>query len=355
MITIHADRLEAFAAELLAKGGFTADEANAIARSLTLSELLGHGSHGLMRIAEYLEDIRKGTTVSGATLHIIQETPNSLIADAQFGPGQVIMSALLQKLTTKLETQSVVTAAVRNCGHTGRIGEWVEIPAKEGYPGLLLINDNGGFFCVAPPGGKKAVTSTNPIAFAIPLPDGEIFLTDMSTSAVAFGKVKLARLKGKSVAHDCIQDAEGNMTIDPEALFSNPKGSIMPMGGAQGYKGFALSMFADLLVAGLSGGYTPPAPANTKYANNFTIVLWNPKFFAGLDHMQEQAKKYIDFIRASPSANPEKPIRLAGDRMSAVRREREAKGIPLSKELSENLSSLAKKSGITPPTELADF
>jgi uncharacterized oxidoreductase len=348
---ISAEKLKLFAARLLARGGFTSDEGNAIAESLVLSELLGHGSHGVMRVPEYLNDLKKGCTVSGAQLNVLHETPNALIADAQYGAGQVVMPALLKKLQTKLETQPVVSAAVRHCGHIGRVGEWVEIPAEAGYPGLLMANDNGGIFSVAPPGGKQGVTSTNPIAFAVPLPDGKVFMTDMSTSAIAFGKVKLARINRAAVARHCIQDAEGNATTNPEALFTDPKGSILPMGGEQGYKGFALSMFMDMLVAGLSGGQTPPAENGSLYANNIIITLWNPKFFAGLAHMQQQAAKYIGFVRASSPVKPDKPIRLAGDRMLAVKQERQTTGIPLNQGLADSLLSLAKTLGVAAPSE----
>jgi uncharacterized oxidoreductase len=316
---------------------------------------MGHGSHGIMRVIEYLNDLKKGTVVSGAQIKIIQETPSSLIADAQLGVGQSIMPKILKLMQDKLSTQAVVNASVRNCGHIGRIGEWVEKPASVGYPGLLMVNDNGGFFCVAAPGGKQSVTSTNPVAFAVPLPKDEVFLTDMSTSAVAFGKVKLARVNGTQVPEQCIQDAAGKPTTNPEALFTDPPGSILPMGGPQAYKGFALSMFVDMLTAGLSGGQTPPASTGMKYANNFTLTLWNPKFFAGLEHMQKQAEKYIKFIRNSPSADSAKPIRLAGDRMNALKQERESKGIPLSKGLVLNLLNLAKTLNVPLPTELANI
>jgi len=342
-----ANHLRNFAAKLLAAGGFTQAEAEAIATSLLLSEVSGHGSHGLMRVREYLNDLKKGATISGATLRIPQETSNSVIADAQHGAGQVVMPALLDRLYAKLATQAVVTAAISNCGHIGRVGEWVERAAQAGYPGLLLVNDNGVAIHVAPPGGKQAVTSTNPLAFAVPLPDGEIFLADMSTSAIAFGKVRLARLSGDQVPHGCIQDADGAPTNDPEALFTKPAGSLLPMGGDQGYKGFALSMFIDLLVAGLSGGQTPPATAGTAYANNLVLTLWNPKFFAGLEHMQQQAQKYIDAIRASAPTQAEQPIRLPGDRASHLRRERESNGVPLSDGLWQDLLALAQSLGVT--------
>lgn len=353
-VRLTASQLTKFAESLLVAGGFTTGEANKIAASLTLSEMMGHSSHGIMRVKEYLQDLKKGNIVSNNRLKIIHETSNSIHADAQAGPGQVVMPALLEKLIEKIETQAIVTASVMNSGHIGRIGEWVEKPAYSGYPALLLVNDNGTCFFVAPPGGTQSVTSTNPIAFAIPLANEEIFMADMSTSAIAFGKVKLARINKTSVATDCIQDANGQSTNDPMAFFADPPGSIMPMGGAaQGYKGFALSMFVDMLTAGLSGGQTPPAEQNAiKNVNNISLTLWNPKSFGGLEHMQKQAGKYINSVRTSKPIDPSKPIRLPGDRMNTLKQERQKNGIPLNGEMIKNLLTMADELNITPPVEL---
>lgn len=351
-IRISAERLRGFAEALLAAGGFTREEAKAMADSLTLAELMGHGSHGLMRVKEYLEYLRNGDLASGTELRVIKETPASLTADASLRVGQAVMPKLLEKMYGKLATQAVVSAAVSNCGHVGRIGEWVEKAAYKGYAALLLVNDNGTFFAVAPPGVKKGMTSTNPLAFAVPLPEGKIFAADMSTSAVAFGKVKLARLTGTQMPPGCIQDAEGRPTTDPEALFADPPGAIRPMGGAQDYKGFALSMFVDMLGSGLSGGQTPPAQAGTGQGNSLLLVLWNPEFFAGDAHLRNQAAKYIEFLRTGPPVDPEKPLRLAGDRMNALKEERLAKGIPVGTDLARQLLKLAGELGVAPPSEL---
>lgn len=334
-----------FLQDLLGRSGFSSDEASAIARSLTLSEQLGYSSHGLAQIGRYIAELSAGNIVSGAAPRTLQETPNSLVVDAQLAAGQVVMPIVLRNLYSKLSTQASVTAAVRNCGHVGRLGEWVEHPAEAGYAALLFVNDNGLNRIVAPPGGKCGVTSTNPIAFGIPLADGQIFSVDMSTAAIALGKAERAKRAGVAVPPDCIQDAVGAPTRDPEALFATPAGAILPMGGAQGYKGFALSIFVDLLVAGLSGGQAPPAAPGTKGQNCATMTIWNPHLFSGLDHMQAQAAKYIDLVKACPPVDATKPVRLPGERTNLARHAGDS-GIELSEELIDDLTLLAAQFGV---------
>jgi hydroxycarboxylate dehydrogenase B len=122
-----------FLEDLLVQAGFCKDEALAIARSLTLSERLGYASLGIAQIGRYIAELGTGNIVSGAVPKTLRETPNSLVVDAQLGAGQVVMPAVLRNVYSKLATQASVTAAVRNCGHIGRLGEWVEQPAEVGY------------------------------------------------------------------------------------------------------------------------------------------------------------------------------------------------------------------------------
>lgn len=105
-----------FLADLLVQAGFSKDEASAIAKSLTLSERLGYASHGIAQISRYIAERKAGNIVSGARPQTLQETPNSLVVDAQLGAGQVAMPIVLRNVYSKLATQASVTAAVRNCG-----------------------------------------------------------------------------------------------------------------------------------------------------------------------------------------------------------------------------------------------
>lgn len=348
-VSLPLSRLLPFLERVLTAGGFAPAEAAAIARSLTLSEQLGYGSHGLMHVRRYIAELAAGNIVGGAALATVQETPASLTVDANAGVGQVVMPALVATLRAKAEQHAVVTVAARNVGHIGRLGEWTEALAANGYAALLLVNDNGGNFLVAPPGGKRAVTSTNPLAFGIPLSDGQVFAVDMSTSAIAFGRVKRARRDGMPLPPDCIQDAQGRASVDPQALFTDPPGSILPMGGAQGYKGFALSMFVDLLVAGLSGGQAPPAGAGARGENSLVMVAWNPKFYAGFAHMVEQAGKYIAFVRASPAVDPARPVRIPGERTKALRQRGDLEHVALGRELIADLEKLAGEMKVAYP------
>ena len=349
--TIDTKELEQLASDLLSAGGFTQTEAQLTARSLVQSNLRGYDSHGVVRVQEYLDALRQKELVSGAEWVVLNQSPSALWVDAGRGLGQVQMPRLLEQLEVKSRESAVAVGVMHSCGHVGRLGEWVEHLARRGLAAFMAVNDNGAVLSVAPPGGKEARTSTNPLAFGIPLPEGaESFVLDLSTSLSSLGRIRLAHLSGEVCNPDFIQDAMGRPTSDPSVLFNEPRGALRPMAA---YKGFGLAMMIDCLVAGLSGGFAPPAPEGTPALNNVLVAAWNPAHFAGLPHMQEQAEKYLRFVSETEPTDPHRPVQIAGDRSKAERARRERDGIPLSQGLRQLLSSLARELGVSVPEGLS--
>ncbi len=55
MPNIPVEKLGPFAVALLKAGGVSGDEAQIVAKSLVVANLMGHDSHGVMRIPYYLD------------------------------------------------------------------------------------------------------------------------------------------------------------------------------------------------------------------------------------------------------------------------------------------------------------
>lgn len=342
--------LTSFAAQIFVAAGVDAREASVVAGSLVASNLRGHDSHGVMRVAEYVGYLRTGELVAGADLNVVAETGSLLVADAQLGFGQVQMARLIERLAPKARQQGLASGTLRNCGHVGRLGEWVERAAREGFAAFLTVNDNGVVTCVAPPGGTEPRISTNPLAIGVPT-GGEPLVLDMSTSVVANGKVQVARLAGRPCPPGWLLDADGQPTTDPEVRFADPPGTLLPLGGEQSYKGFSLGLLLDILAGGLSGGFCPPAPESAPSANNVLLVLWDADRFSGLSHFRGEADKLIAACRNVRLRAGADGIRLPGDRGLDVLRERTEQGIPLDTGTWNSLTRLASERGVCiPPT-----
>jgi uncharacterized oxidoreductase len=340
--------LQRLARRLLVAAGTRSDEAQVVAESLVDADLCGHESHGVMRVREYVDQLRGGDLATGAELKILDETPAMLRADGQLGFGQVQMVRLLELLVPKARQQGVACGALVRCGHIGRLGEWVERAARHGLAALLSVTDNGVLTCVAPPGGVEPRISTNPLAIAAPTA-GEPLVLDISTSAVANGKVRLAQMAGQQCPPGWLQDAQGQPTTDPAVRHQQPPGTLLPLGGERGYKGFGLGLLLDVLVSGLSGGYCPPAPPYARLTNNVLLVVWDVDRFAGREHFAGEVEKLVEYCRSGRRKAGSDAIRLPGDRAATLRRQRCEEGIPVSAATWDVLSELARELGVEMP------
>ena len=322
-----ASALKHFATQLFQAASVPADEAEIVAASLVEANLRGHDSHGVMRIRDYVRQLRLGELMPGVELAVRTETAAMLAADAQFGFGQIQARRLMTRLMDKASSLGIASGTLMRCGHIGRVGEWVELAAEAGFAALVAVNDNGSLRVVAPPGGTEPQISTNPLAIGVPTSDGPLVL-DISTSAVANGKIRLALAEGVPCPDGWLLDGEGNSTNDPNVRRAEPCGTIQPLGGTQaGYKGFGLGLMLDILVGGLSGGFCPPQE-DADSCNNVLAIVWKPQQFGGTEHFLMQAGQLIASTRHSRRKAGVERIRLPGDRSREVREQRLRDGIP---------------------------
>jgi (2R)-3-sulfolactate dehydrogenase (NADP+) len=114
--------------------------------------------------------------------------------------------------------------------------------------GKLCIGFTNASPVVAAPNGKRRVIGTNPIAMSVPDGQGGLSLHfDFSTSAVALGKITMAKYAGEEIPLGWAVDAEGRPTTDPEAAL---QGALLSAGG---YKGWGFGIMAEVLAAAMTG------------------------------------------------------------------------------------------------------
>jgi uncharacterized oxidoreductase len=347
--TTRPDVLTDFARQLFAAAGVPEKDADRVARSLVDANLCGHDSHGVMRIPQYVGFIRERKLVPGAPLTIVNETPAILAADGEWGLGQVQAYRLLERLLPKAKAVGIASGTLKRCGHIGRLGEYAEWAADHGLALFATVNSHGSGRRVAPPGGTQGRISTNPICFGAPAPGAPLVL-DFSTSAVAEGKVRVAFQKGEPVPDGWILDAGGRPTNRAADLYTDPPGSILPFGGAQGYKGFGLGLMMDALAGGLSGGEcSRPDRPMPGLGNSVVFVLWDINSFGSREHFDGAVGGLSEFVRSAPRAAGVAAIVLPGDPERNTRGRRTAEGIPIPDGTWSLLTKLAADLGVAVP------
>lgn len=349
MPTYSASALIDFANRLFITAGVPAEEAATVAHSLVDANLCGHDSHGILRAPQYVGFIQDGKYRPGAPLTILSETPAVIAADAGWGLGQVQSHRLLDQLIPRAHTLGIAAGSLRHSGHTGRLGEYAERAAREKLALFATVNSHGAGRRVAPPGGTAGRISTNPICLGVPT-DGPPVVLDFGTSAAAEGKVRSYFQKGEPTPEGWLLDSAGKPTTDPSVLYQEPRGTILPFGGPQMYKGFGLGLLLDMLAGGLSGGSSshPDAPM-AGVGNTAVFTLFDPARFGGIDHFLQETTRLAAFVRGCPPADPAQPITLPGDPERRTKEARLRDGIFIPDGTWELLRNCAEKLGVALP------
>ena len=349
MPSFTADVLTGFVTQLFAAAGVPEDDAATVARSLVGANLRGHDSHGVMRVPQYVDFLRKGAYRVGVGLRVENDTPAVVVCDGQWGLGQVQAHRLLDLVLPRARALGLAAGAARECGHIGRLGEYAERAADEGLVLVATVNNCGAGQRVAPPGGLEARLGTNPLCAAVPT-SGEPVVLDFGTSVAAEGKVRVYYINGKRpVPEGWLLDPQGRPTTDPSVLYEPPLGTILPMGGVQAYKGFGLGLVLDMLAGGLSGGRSSHPGAPPAKGNNVVFLALDPAQFAGRAALVRESSQLADYVRGTPRAPGVEAILLPGDPERLMLQRRGAEGIPLEDAHWAKLTELAGLLGVAAP------
>ncbi len=349
MPTFPAPILSDFVTSLFEDAGVPGAEARTVAVSLVGSNLRGHDSHGVMRVPQYVGFLRDGVYKPGVELKVEQETPAVVVCDGQWGFGQVQSHRLLDLVLPRARALGLAAGAARDCGHIGRLGEYAERAAEEGFVLIATVNNCGAGQRVAPPGGIEPRLGTNPLCASVPT-GAEPVVLDFGTSVAAEGKVRVYHINNRPVPEGWLLDAKGLPTTDPSVLYQAPLGSILPMGGAQAYKGFGLALVLDMLAGGLTGGCSSHPGAPPARGNNVLFIAIDPERFAGLGALTTQSSRLVDYVRGTPRAEGVGSITLPGDPERKTLEHRTAQGVPLEEAHWLKLVELAGSLGTAVPT-----
>ena len=136
MSVFQAEDLQNFTAALFVASGAPVAEGRTVAEALVRADMMGLPSHGVLRIIQYIKDIRRGSIVPGAELLIEDLSPAVALVDAQWNFGQVAAMEAVQLALDRARTHGLGSALVRRNRHVGRVGAYTEAAARAGFAAL---------------------------------------------------------------------------------------------------------------------------------------------------------------------------------------------------------------------------
>lgn len=339
-----------YATALFAAAGCDGDKPAAIATGLVEADLLGHTTHGLQLAPTYLNELSSDGMTPRGEPAVIADRGATVTWDGDRLPGVWLAAKATDLAVERARTFGVATVVVRKSHHIGCLAAFLQRATDRGLM-ITLASSDPAVATVSPFGGRTAVVTPNPIAFGIPT-DGDPILIDISASITTNGMAGRLRREGRRFPGEWALTAAGEPTDDPNALFTSPPGTLLPVGGAEyGHKGYGLGLLIEALTQGLGGFGRADGP--TRFGASVFVQVTDPTAFGGADEFQRQTSWLASACRASAPVPGVEAVRLPGERGLAHKRRALAEGLTLYAGIMEGLASHAERLGVKPPRPLA--
>ena len=341
--------LLAFATALGQACGLAEDRAATHARVLLEADLMGHTTHGLALLGGYLASLEAGRYAARGEPTVVADSGSAMVWDGNLLPGTWLATHAIETAAARLSAHPVVTVCIKRSAHICCLAAYL-LPATERGHVVLIMNSDPSARTVAAFGGIEPVVTPNPMAFGIPTENDPI-LVDISTSTTANGWVRRHHAEGTRLPGKWLLDAAGRPTDEPAALFTDPPGSVLPLGGTEvGYKGFGLALLVEALTAALTGFGRADAPSGQ--GSPVFIQLIDPGAFGGRSAFVRETTWLAEAARRSRVRPGAPAVRLPGQRGLELRRRRLAEGVDLHASIMPALDPWSQKLGVAPPAAL---
>ena len=347
----HAPRyspeaLSDFASALLVAAGMAAPLARDVAQVLLDGDLLGHDTHGLHLLGGYLDEVEKGAMARDGEPRVLAERASVATWDGDRLPGPWLVRRAIDWARPRARMHGAATVVIRRSHHIASLAAYLEPVSREGLMVLLACSDPA-VASVAPFGGTRPVFTPDPIAIGIPT-SGDPVMIDVSASVTTNGMSARLKAAGERGAQQWWLDAQGRPTDDPAVIFEQPPGTILPLGGLDaGHKGYGLALTIEALTGGLAGHGRADPPDG--WGATVYLQLYDPAAFAGADAFTGQTDWIVDACHRSVPRDPQRPVRVPGERGLARKREQIARGVELHPAIMPALTGWAAKLAVEAP------
>jgi uncharacterized oxidoreductase len=132
----------------------------------------------------------------------------------------------------------------------------------------------------------------------------------------------------------------------------NPRGALLSFGA---HKGYGLALVCEILAGALLGGATAwrPEMRERGIVNSWLAFVLDPARFGEVGRFREELAAVIADVKASPPADPENQVLVAGEKERITKARRLATGVPVDATTWRMLVEAARGLGINEVPEAA--
>jgi LDH2 family malate/lactate/ureidoglycolate dehydrogenase len=342
MVTVQYDQLRTLTQEIFVKKGASPEDAAVVSELLVRANLAGHDSHGVIRIEGYVKAIDDKKLDPRAKGVIERDDGATALINGNWGFGQVVATDAMKTAIEKGKKYGVSAVSIYNCGHIGRMADYCLMAEEQDMIGIAMVNSTAS---VSPFGGVDRILNPSPIGAGVPSGTKRPFVLDISMSVCAQGKIEVKRARGEKLPQGWIIDANGRPSVEPDDFYNG--GSILPIGGDVGYKGYGLAFLVDILSGALGGSGCASSPEFLGGNGVFMLTL-DVARFGPVGAFERRMEEVITNVKTSKKAPGVKEIMIPGEPEYLTEETRLRDGIFIEDPTWDKISEIARGLGVTP-------
>ncbi|MBP2170880.1 3-dehydro-L-gulonate 2-dehydrogenase [Erwinia toletana] len=341
MTRIAFEQMKFTIEQALLKAGMAAEQAAICAQVHTESSCDGIYSHGLNRVARFVDYLQKGWVNADACAQQVKALSVMEIWDGQQGPGIINGLLAVDRAMALAKQHGIGLVAMRNSSHWMRGGTYGWRAAQQGMAAICWTNTEA---CMPAWGGKDARIGNNPFVMAVPGKPGPMVL-DMAMSQYSYGKLEVTRLKGEQLPYAGGFDQQGNLTSDPGPIEASKR--ILPTGY---WKGSGFAILLDAMAALLSAGNATPQIDKVGRGSctgaSQIFMVFDPEQLGGGDFTERMTQSIGDYVNSSEPAEGVSTVTWPGQRQRTTREENLRLGIPVDDNVWQQVQHLANNPAV---------
>ena len=314
-------------------------DAHLVADTLVQADLWGHQSHGVMRLPWYIARLKTGVAKPVADPELIVDAGAIAVMDGHDGMGQVLAARAARDVIRRAKAHGIGAVALRNSNHFGTAMYYTLMAPPEGCIMFLSTNASPA---MAPWGARQKLVGNNPWSWAAPAGKHAPLVLDIANTAVARGKIYLARQRNEPIPPGWAINAAGEPTTDPVEALS---GIIAPMAG---HKGYAISVVMDVLSGVLSAsefgpGVAGPYQPDKRSGAGHLLIALNVEVFQPLDGFNARMEAMIAGLKSAKLAKGAEEIFYPGEIEARNDQRHRAEGLTLPQDTIADLTKLGEE------------
>lgn len=339
MSVVMFDEMKQTVKQAFLNAGLNESQADVCASIHTEASCDGIFSHGLNRVARFVDYVNKGWVDITAVPEKVKALGSMEIYDGKQGIGITNALFAVERAMALASEGGMGLVGMRNTSHWMRGGSYGWKAVEKGYAAICWTNTES---CMPAWGAKQPRLGNNPFVMAVPMKSGAMVL-DMAMSQYAYGKLQVTRLKGEKLPFPGGFDKAGNLTDLPGPIEESMR--ILPAGY---WKGSGMAILLDAMAALLTGG-APTNEIDSIQRGSCTgasqvFMVFDPRHFGGKAFSEDMAASVAAYVNSSEPAEGQQQVSYPGERQLNNRANFMANGIPVDDGVWAEVKALAKRS-----------